>query len=109
MITTLFFIQLISFQIFYLTSDQVKHSNPSRYLAHILSHKRTYRMVSLGLMIVTMAGFVACLGWMSGICAGIVGLMGVGNLIVILNPFRYVSEKGVVALYALFLVLEFLI
>jgi hypothetical protein len=38
-----------------------------------------------------------------------VGLMGIGSLVVLLNPFRYFNEKVVVVLFALFLVLEFLI
>lgn len=109
MITTLFFIQLISFQIFYITSDQVKHSTPSGYVVNIRHHKRAFRLISIGLMLLTIVLFVLKLGWMSGICAGIVGLMGTGNLIVILNPLRYLNEKGTAALYVFFLVLEFLI
>jgi hypothetical protein len=109
MITTLYFIQLIALQIWYVTSEQVKHTHPPVYLRSILRHKQTYRMIGLALMLLSTVCFVVQLGWMSGICASIVGLMGIGSLVVLLNPFRYFNEKVVVVLFALFLVLEFLI
>lgn len=109
MITTLFFIHLIAFQIWYVTSKQVKHSAPSTYLLNILRHKQAYRIAALGLMLLVTVLFVIRLGWMSGICASIAGLMGVGCLVVILNPFRYVNGKAVVLLYAFFFVLEFFV
>lgn len=109
MITTLFFIQLIAFQIWYITSRQVKHTAPSGYVMSMLQHKHAYRTGSIALILLTTALFVIRFGWMSGICASIVGLMGVGNLVVLLNPFRYVNEKIVIMLYVFFLVLEFLI
>lgn len=109
MITTLFFIELIAFQIWYVTSGQVEHKDPAAYVRNLLRHKRAYRITGAALLVFTLVAFVAKLGWMSGLCAGIAGLMAIGNLVVLTYPFRYLNEKSVVALFALFLVLELFI
>jgi hypothetical protein len=109
MITTLFFLQLIAFQIWYVTSSQVKYTNPPTYVHYILRHRQTFRMAGLVLMLISTSVLVTQFGWMSGICAGIVGLMGAACLVVLLNPFRYLNERKVVVLFVLFLALEFLI
>ncbi|MCD9016657.1 hypothetical protein [Parachryseolinea silvisoli] len=109
MITTFYFIQLIAFQLLYVTSEQVEHTDPPSYLLSILRHRQTYRMIGGALMLLVTIAFVVQWGWMTGICASLVGLMGVGCLVVSLNPFRYVNETGVVVLYVFFLTLEFLV
>jgi len=109
MITTFYFIQLIAFQLLYVTSEQEKYANPPSYLLSILCRKRAYRIFGAALMLLVTIAFVVQWGWMTGICASLIGLMGIGCLVVSLNPFRYVNEKGVVVLYAFFLMLEFLV
>jgi hypothetical protein len=109
MITTFFFIQLIAFQLWYVTSEQVEHARHSAYLLHILRHKQAYRIVGVALLLTTMVLFVMRFGWMTGICAGTVGLMGVGGLVVMLSPFRYMNQNTVIALYVFLLTLEFLV
>lgn len=109
MITTLFFLQLIAFQIWYVTFSQVKYTHPPAYVHYILRHRQTFRMAGLVLMLITTSVLVTQFGWMSGICAGIVGLMGAACLVVLLNPLRYLNERKVVMLFVLFLALEFLI
>jgi hypothetical protein len=109
MITTFYFIQLIAFQLLYVLSEQETHANPPSYLLGILRHKQAYRIVGGVLMLLVTVAFIVQWGWMTGICASLIGLMGIGCLVVFLNPFRYVNEKAVVALYAFFLMLEFLV
>jgi hypothetical protein len=109
MITTFYFIQLIAFQLLYATSEQEKQANPPSYLRSILRNKQAYRIVGGVLMLLVTIAFIVQWGWMTGICASLIGLMGIGCLVVLLNPFRYVNEKGVVALYAFFVMLEFLV
>ena len=109
MITTLYFIQFVAFQLWYISSGQVKHAAPPGYLRAIFPAKSYYRSAGAGLLALSLALFVAKLGWMSGLCAGIVGLTGVGCLIVMLHPFRYIDEKGLALFYIFFLALEFLI
>lgn len=109
MITTFYFVQLIAFQLWYVTSEQVEHTNSPVYLRNLLRHKQACRTIGATLLLVITILFVVRFGWMTGICASIVGLMGVGSLTVLLNPFRYINEKGVVVLYVFFLTLEFLV
>ncbi|MBT1689314.1 hypothetical protein [Dawidia soli] len=109
MIATFFFLQLIAFQIWYITSDEVKPVDLPVYARGLVRHKNASRMIGAALMLLVTALFIAQWGWMTGICASLVGLMGVGSLVVMLNPFRYVDGKGVVGLYVFFLVLEFLV
>lgn len=109
MITTLFFMQLIGFQLWHITSKQVKQTNPPAYLQGILNNKQRYRIAGAVLFLIATVLFIVKWGWMSGICASIIGLMGVGCLIVALHPFRYIGEKEVFLFYGLFLILEILI
>lgn len=109
MITTLYFLQLIAFQIWYVTSSQVKHIDPPAYLRSILNNRQTGRIIGIGLLLLATALFIVQFGWMSGICASIVGLMGIGCLVVLISPFRYINAKAVAMLFAFFLILEFLI
>ena len=109
MITTLFFMQLIGFYLWYVTSKQVRHINSPVYLSNFLNYPKGYRMTGLALLVLSTILFVVKWGWMSGVCAGIVGLMGVGSLVVLLSPLRYISEKGTFMFYLFFIILEFFI
>jgi hypothetical protein len=109
MITTLFFIQLIGFQLWHITSKQVTHTNPPAYLSNIIDNTQRYRIIGSMLFLLSTGLFVWKWGWMSGICGSMVGLMGIGSLVVALHPFRYISEKAVLAFYIFFLILELFI
>ncbi len=109
MITTLFMLLLIAFQLWHVTSKQVKHNHPPQYLQKIIANPRPSRIAGAVLFILATAVFVVKMGWMTGISASIVGLMGVGSLVVSLHPFHYLRTSAVIALYAFFLILEFLI
>lgn len=109
MITTLFLLQLIGFQLWHISSKQVRHSNPPAYLLHILDHSSRYRMTGSLLFLISTVLFIWKWGWMTGICASVVGIMAVGSLVVALQPFGYISQKTVLLLYAFFLILEIFI
>ncbi len=109
MITTLFLLQLIGFQLWYITSKQVKHTSQPAYLVVILSHPQSFRYLGSALLVLATGLFIVKWGPMTGICASIVGLMGVGCLIVLLSPLHYISGKIVVAIYALCTALELFI
>jgi hypothetical protein len=49
------------------------------------------------------------MGWVSGISASLVGLMGVGSLVIMLAPFNYLRLYTVVSLYIVFFILEILL
>ncbi|WP_276346073.1 hypothetical protein [Daejeonella sp. JGW-45] len=109
MITTLFFMQLIGFQLWHITSKQVKSTDPALFLRSILGNPQRSRTIGSLLILLSTLLFVVKWGWMSGTCAGIAGLMGVGSLVVTLHPFRYISQKTVLLFYGLFLILELFI
>lgn len=105
MISTFFFLLLIAFQLWYLSSSQVK-IQPVGYQAYVTNNPRNSRIAGGILAIVSALLFVWKLGVMTGLCAWLVGLMGVGCLIVALAPFRYLSPAAVVLLYLVSLTLE---
>jgi hypothetical protein len=109
MITTLCLLQLIAFEIWYVTSPQFKSEHRREYVTRILRSKRAFRIIGLALLLVTTIMFVVVWGWLAGICAALVSLMTIGSLVVVLHPFRYLNEKKVAMLFTLLLVLEYII
>jgi hypothetical protein len=105
MISTFFFLLLIAFQLWYLTSPQVK-IQPVGYQVYVTNNPRNARIVGGILAVFTAVLFVVKFGCMTGLCAWLVGLMGVGGLLVTINPFRYLGVFSVLILYAFFLTLE---
>jgi hypothetical protein len=109
MISTIYFIILLAFQFWYLTSGKLKHAQSTGYILHIVRSSREYRLAGGALFMLATALFVMKLGWMSGISASLVGLMGIGSLVVVLAPLRYLQWQGVLLLYIFFFILEFFI
>ena len=105
MISTFFFLLLLAFQRWYLASGQAK-TEPAGYQAYVLNNPRNARLAGGFLALLTAVLFVVKFGVMTGLCAWLVGLMGVGCLIVALAPFRYLGPVAVGLLYALCLTLE---
>ncbi len=105
MISTFFLLLLLAFWLWYLAADPAK-APAAGYQAYVLNNPRTARLAGSGLALLTAALFVARFGPMTGLCAWLVGLMGVGCLVVVLAPFRYLSPAAVGALYACLLTLE---
>ena len=105
MISTFFFLLLLAFQLWYFASGPVKTA-PAGYQAYVLNHPRNARLAGSALALLTAVLFVVKFGVMTGLCAWLVGLMGVGCLVVALAPFRYLSPALVGLLYALCLTLE---
>jgi len=109
MITTLYFIILIGFQLWYLTSKQVKYAYTAAYVLNIKKNPNGYRIAGGILLLIAAAIFVMRMGWMSGLSAWLVGLMGIGGLVVMLAPFQYLRPITVIILYIFFLILELFI
>ena len=109
MITTLFLLLLFGFQLWYMTSKKAENTAPPAYLQSILKNKNLARGIGGGLVLLATILFIVRLGIMSGLSAAIVGLMCAGCLMVLLRPYRVVSAKAVVMLYALFVFLEIFI
>lgn len=109
MISTLYLIQLVAFQLWYLTSKQIRPAPDTGYALRVVQQPKQSRLVGSALFLSTTVIFVLMLGLMSGICASLVGLMGVGCLTVSLQPFNYLRLSTVGFLYALSLILELFI
>lgn len=105
MISTFFFLLFLAFQLWYLTSPQVK-LQPAGYQVYVTKNPRNSRIAGGALLVLAAVLFVLKFGLMTGLSAWLVGLMGVGGLIVALAPFRYLSAASIVALYVVFLILE---
>ena len=105
MISTLFFLLLLAFQLWYLASGQAK-TQPAGYRAYAAGNPRNARIAGGVLLALAAGAFVFRFGWMTGLSAWLVGLMGVGCLVVALAPFRYFSPVSVAALYIVSLLLE---
>ena len=106
MITTFCFIQLIAFQLAYVAAH---HAGTSIFpLGGMLpvENKQRLRVMAALLMTVSIALFIMKLGWMSGICASLVGVMGIGCLVVLLSPLKYISRPALLLGYFAFFILE---
>ncbi|WP_400193273.1 hypothetical protein [Hymenobacter sp. B81] len=106
MISTVFLLQLLAFQLWYRTSPQVKQ--PVGYPAYAVKNPLGVRAVGVLLAAATAALLAAHWGWMTGLCAWLVGLMGVGSLVVALAPLRLLNAYAVALLFTLALALELL-
>jgi len=105
MISTLFFLLLLAFQLWYLASPQMK-MQPVGYQVYVTKNPQNARIASGALLVLTALLFGLKLGWMTGLSTWLVGLMGVGCLVVALGPFRYLNVAAVVGLYIVALGLE---
>lgn len=105
MISTLFLLLLAAFTLWYLASGQAK-TQPVGYQVYVTQHPREARMAGGVLLALAAVAFVLKLGWMTGLSAWLVGLMGVGGLVVALAPFRYLNVYATLLLYLVSLSFE---
>lgn len=105
MISTLFLLLLAAFQLWYLASPQVK-LQPVGYQGYVTRHPQQARLAGGAVLVLAAALFVLRFGPMTGLCAWLVGLMGVGSLVVALAPFRYLNVYATLLLYLVSLSFE---
>lgn len=109
MVTTLFFVQFIGFWLCYATSKQVKHQGSGAIFSAVAKNQQRYRYLGVILLLIASSLFVWQWGIMTGLCASIIGFMGVASLIVLLSPFNYFTSKTLILLYVLFFTLELIL
>lgn len=109
MITTLFFIQLIAFRLWQLTSRQIKPAATTPFFLYQGKNSKKYRLAGSLLLLATILVFVMKLGWLSGLSAALIGLMGISSLVITLHPFGYLHRYLLFFLYLFFLILELFI
>jgi hypothetical protein len=109
MITTIFLLLLVTFEIWYLTSSQYKPNHPPVYVRKIISNGKKFRIAASLLFLIATVLLIIELGWTSGITAAIVGIMAAGSLIVVIQPFQYLRIQTLGLLYISVLLLEIFI
>jgi len=109
MITTIFLLLLMAFEICYLTSKQFKQANPPAYVVSIIANKTMWRIGAFLLVLAATVLLIMVLGFASGIATLIFGLMAAGSLIVSLQPFHYFRVATIAAVYFAILLLEIFI
>ncbi|WP_231460303.1 hypothetical protein [Pedobacter sp. Leaf132] len=78
-------------------------------MAKIRSNANAFRGLAFVLLSLATILFVFSFGWLSGLVAIIVAMMTAGSLVVLLQPFSYVSLKTVAGIYFSVLLLEIII
>ena len=107
MITTLYFVQFIAFYLWQITAP--KRQPVGGLWTYAVANKSQTRLVGVALWLVACVGFIFQWGLGSGILGFFVGLMGVGCLSVIIEPFNYLRVPGVAAIYVSCVILEMIL
>ena len=107
MITTLYFIQFVAFYLWQITAP--KRQPAGGLLTYAVANKSQARLIGTALSIIACVGFVFQWGLGSGIFGFFVGLMGVGCLSVVIEPFNYLRIQGVAAIYISCVILEMIL
>lgn len=107
MISSLYFIQFVAFYLWQITAP--KRQPVSDFGAYALEHKPQARLIGVALLLATCVGFTFQWGLASGILGFFVGLMTVGCLSVIIEPFNYLRKQEVAAIYVCCTLLEIIL
>ena len=107
MITTLYFIQFVAFYLWQITAP--KRQPVGGLLTYAVANKSQARLIGAALLLVACVGFVVQWGLGSGIFGFFVGLMAVGCLSVVIEPFNYLRVPGVAAIYVCCVILEIIL
>ncbi|RYF77161.1 MAG: hypothetical protein EOO39_04615 [Cytophagaceae bacterium] len=107
MITTLYLIQFIAFYLWQVTAP--KRQPVSGLSTYAVANKSQARLIGVALILVASVGFVLQWGLASGLFGSFVGLMAVGCLSVVIEPFNYLRVSGVAAIYVCCVLLEMIL
>lgn len=107
MITTLYFIQFIAFYLWQITAP--KRQPTGGLWTYAVENKAQTRLIGFALLLVACVGFVLQWGLGSGIFGFFVGMMAVGCLSVVIEPFNYLRTPAVAAIYVCCVILEMIV
>lgn len=107
MITTLYFTQFVAFYLWQITAP--KRQPVAGLLSYAVENKLQARLIGFALLLVACVGFVFQWGLASGIAGFFVGLMAVGCLSVVIEPFNYLRLLSVAAIYGCCVLLEMIL
>ncbi|PMD92495.1 hypothetical protein BWI97_20630 [Siphonobacter sp. BAB-5405] len=106
MISTLYLIQFIAFYLWQITSASNKRQAPTGLMGYAFTHKSQTRLIGAFLGLLAIVGFIWLWGVASGFAGFVVGLMAVGCLCVVIEPFQYLRTPGVAVIYVCCVLLE---
>lgn len=109
MYTTIILLIFIAFFFLYNTSKKSKWEDKPKWASHLEQREKQSVFISAALMLIACIILISINGTVSGIFTFILINMAMGNLIVLLFPFRYISIKQTALLFLLFVVFEQLI
>lgn len=107
MITSLYFIQFVAFYLWQVTAP--KRHPVGGLLTYAVRNKTQARLSGVALLLVSSVGFVLQWGLASGLFGFVVGLMAMGCLSVVIEPFNYLRIPGVAAIYVCCVLLEMIL
>jgi len=109
MYTTIVLLIFVAFLFLYNTSQKSKWADKPLWVVNLEKRKMISGMISGLLLLAACILLVYDNGMVSGIFSFVVVVMAMGNLIVLLFPFRYLSIMQTALLFVLFAVVEQLI
>ncbi|WP_028526892.1 hypothetical protein [Runella limosa] len=107
MTSSLLFIQFVAFYLWQITA--AKRQPVGDVWAYALEHKSQTRLIGVSLLLASSVGFIFQWGLASGLFGFFVGLMTVGCLSVIIEPFSYLRLREVMAIYVCCTLLEIIL
>lgn len=102
MYTTAILLLFIAFLIFYNTSKKSNWADKPAWAAKYGKQKPLSLLISAILMLMSCALLIYLDGTVAGLFSFVVITMAMGNIIVLLFPFRYVSIPQIILLFLLF-------
>lgn len=109
MYSTITLLVFLAFLLLYNLSKKSHWENKPAWAKRIEKDKVLSRSLSFFIMGISLLLLTFLVGIGSAIFTFLVILMAMGSLIVLLNPFQYLSAKHLVVLYVICLVFEFII
>lgn len=104
--STIIFTLFAAFYLCYNLQPKINIAENNKVLIKLRDSKRTSYILAVLLMVVAFSASLYCWGIGSGTFAYFAVLMGVGCMIVLLAPFRYLKWRHVLLLYILSFILE---
>ena len=109
MYSTLLIIVLIGAYLFYNSSKKVKFHHRPEWLKKLCAQTQSVRILSIGILLLPFGIILYLQGFGAGFFAFFAYVMCMMSLVVLLNPYRYLTGYHVLGLYAVSLCVEFLI
>ncbi|WP_433901687.1 hypothetical protein [Sphingobacterium puteale] len=109
MYSTLLITILIGAYLFYNSSKKVKFQHRPEWLKKLCAQTQSVRILRIGLLLLPFVVILYVQGFGAGFFAFFAYVMCMMSLVVLLNPYRYLTAYHVLGLYAVSLCIEFLI